>query len=129
MSAEYFANSVLINQGNLNFSVHPLPWEAQLSPIRDGVVIDANGDDLPDILLVGNYYENNIQMGRYDADFGTLLINLGHGNFSAEPINGVQIKGQSRHIRPIRISNKQAFVIARNNDSARVISFLDKSNP
>jgi len=129
MTAEYFANSILINQGNLNFTIRALPWEAQLSSIRDAVVVDANGDDLPDILMVGNYYENNIQMGRYDADFGTLLINRGQGNFTAEPIPGVQIKGQSRHIRPIRIFNKQAYIIARNNDSAKVISFLSNNNP
>ncbi|HEV3252439.1 MAG TPA: hypothetical protein VGZ71_15875, partial [Puia sp.] len=124
-SADYFSNAVLINQGNLNFILKELPWQAQLSSFRDAVVVNANNDSLPDILLVGNYYENNIQMGRYDADFGTILLNKGKGSFSAESINGLQIKGQVRHIRRIQIGKKEAFVLARNNDSTMVIQFKD----
>ena len=46
-------------------------------------IVDAGGDSLPDILLLGNYYDNNIQMGRYDADYGTILLNKGHARFGA----------------------------------------------
>jgi len=122
-TADYFSSAVLLNDGALNFSVKPLPWEAQLTPYRDAVVVDANHDSLPDILLVGNYYENNIQMGRYDADFGSLLINQGNGNFSVQSLNGSVIKGQSRHVRKIDVGGREAYIIARNNDSVRVISF------
>jgi hypothetical protein len=100
-----------------------MPWQAQLTSYRDAVVVDANGDNLPDILLAGNFYENNVEMGRYDADYGSLLLNKGNGNFSCESLNGLQVKGQSRHIRKISIANRDAFVIAQNNDSARVIQF------
>jgi hypothetical protein len=126
LTENYFQSSVLINKGNLNFTVQPLPWEAQLSPYRDAVVIDANGDNLPDILLVGNYYGNNIQMGRNDADFGTILLNKGNGQFEAETLNGLQIKGQVRHIREINIKDKKAYILARNNDSTLVIQFKDQ---
>jgi hypothetical protein len=122
-TANYFANSILINQGSLNFSAQPMPWQTQLSSYRDAVVVDANNDNLPDILLVGNYYENNIQMGRYDADFGTLLINKGNNKFVPENLNGLQIKGQIRHIKKIKIGKKDAYILVRNNDSAMVIQF------
>jgi len=125
LRADYFSNAILINQGNLNFTLQALPWQAQLSSYRDAIVIDANNDSLPDILLTGNYYNNNIQMGRYDADFGTILLNKGNGVFSVENINGVAIKGEVRHIRNITINHKQAFVLARNNDSALVITFKE----
>ncbi|MGZ3897838.1 MAG: VCBS repeat-containing protein [Flavisolibacter sp.] len=122
LTADEFANAVLINDGKMNFTVKPLPMEAQLSPYRDALVIDANHDQLPDILLVGNYYENNIEMGRYDADFGTILVNQGKGNFACENINGLAIKGQVRHIRSIDLGQKgPAFILARNNDSAMII--------
>lgn len=123
LTANYFSNAVLMNDGNLNFTVKALPWEAQLSPYKDAVLVNANDDSLPDILLVGNYYENNIQMGRYDADFGTILVNHGHGNFTAESINGLQIKGQVRHISKINIAKKEAFILVRNNDSTMIIQF------
>jgi hypothetical protein len=125
-SADYFSNAVLINDGKLNFSIKALPWEAQLSTYRDAIPVDTNGDQMTDILLLGNYYENNIQMGRYDADFGTILVNKGNGNFVCENINGLQIKGQVRRVRKIKQGGSDAYVLARNNDSAMIIRFADE---
>ncbi len=123
LTADYFSNAVLINQGNMQFEVKALPWEAQISPYRDGVILDANNDGRPDILLAGNFYDNNIQMGRYDADLGTILVNQGKGAFRCEKVNGLWIKGQVRHIRQLRLQKRNAFILARNNDSASVIGF------
>jgi hypothetical protein len=122
-TADYFANTVLINDGQMNFTVKGLPWQAQLSTYRDAAIIDANGDDLPDILLGGNYYDNAIQLGRSDADFGTLLVNKGNGDFSCERMNGVTIKGQVRHVRKINILGKNAFVLGMNNEKLRAVSY------
>ncbi|MBA4166100.1 MAG: VCBS repeat-containing protein [Chitinophagaceae bacterium] len=124
LTADYFQNCILINKGGLNFDAVPLPWEAQLTSYRDAVVVNANHDSLPDVLLVGNYYGNNIEMGRYDADFGSLLINNGKGGFNYENLNGLAIKGQSRSVKKILVKNKDAYVIAKNNDTAMVIRFL-----
>jgi hypothetical protein len=108
----------------MHFTTKALPWECQLSSYRDAVLVNANNDSLPDVLLMGNYYDNNIQMGRYDADFGTVLINKGNGNFSAENINGLTIKGQVRHIKKIELANNTAaYVLARNSDSVMVIKY------
>ena len=120
---DYFSNAVLINDGNWNFTIKELPWEAQLSSFRDAVVFNANDDDKPDILLGGNFYANNIQLGKFDADFGSILINIGNGNFNYESLNGLVIKGEIRHIRKINTGNKEAFVLARNNDSLKIIEF------
>jgi hypothetical protein len=123
LTANYFSNAILINKGNLEFEVQALPWEGQLSCYRDAVVVDANGDKLPDIMLVGNYYSSNIQMGRYDADFGAMLVNKGNNKFSVENINGLAIKGEVRHVRKIMINGKEAYILARNNDTGVVIDF------
>lgn len=125
LTADYFSNSILINKGNLQFETRPMPMEAQLTPYKDAIVVDANHDSLPDILIMGNYYDNNIEMGRYDADFGTLLVNKGNGNFICETLNGLSVKGQVRHIRKINIQNKEAYILARNSDSLKVIRFSD----
>jgi hypothetical protein len=121
LTANYFSNAILINQGNLKYDLQALPWEAQLSSYKDAIVIDANKDDLPDILMAGNFYNANIQMGRYDADFGTILVNKGKGLFASENINGLQIKGEVRKIENIVINNQKAYLIARNNDSVIVM--------
>jgi len=127
LSADYFANAVLMNDGKMNFKVIELPWQAQLTSYRDAVIVNANDDSLPDILLFGNFYENNIQMGRYDADFGTVLLNHGNGSFSAESINALQVKGQVRHVSKINIGKKEAFILARNSDSTMIIRYSDKN--
>ena len=126
-SANYFSNTLFMNKGNLKFDVKPLPAEAQFSSFKDAVVVDANNDNLPDILLMGNYYDNNIEMGRYDADYGTILINKGNGVFEAQLINELAIKGQVRHIKPIKIGKQSAFILARNSDSLMVIKFKNST--
>jgi len=123
LTADYFSNAIFINKGNLQFDVQAMPRQAQLSSLKDAVIVNANNDNLPDVLLVGNFYANNIEMGRYDADFGTVLINKGKDSFTAETINGLALKGQSRHIRSINIGKEQAYIVAKNNDSTIVIKY------
>ena len=123
LTADYFANAVLINHGDLHFTTEALPWEAQLTQFRDAVIVDANDDQLPDVLLFGNYYDNNIQMGRYDADYGTVLVNKGNGKFATEKINALTIKGQVRHIKSIQINKQPSFILAKNNDTTQIIQF------
>jgi len=124
LTADYFSNAVLINNGKLDFEAKPLPFEAQLTSLRDAAIVNVNNDNLPDIVLFGNYYDNNVEMGRYDADYGTVLINKGKGQFVCEPMNGLSIKGEVRHIRKINLGKKEAFILGCNNDSARVIQFI-----
>lgn len=121
--ANHFANSILINQGDGTFLTEELPLEAQRTPYKTAVVIDANGDDRPDVLLGGNYYHNNIQMGRMDADYGTLLINEGDNNFEVTSLNGLSVKGQIRRIRSVELDGKMVYILAINDEKARVIQF------
>lgn len=123
LTANYFSNALIINNGNFNFSIEPLPWQAQLTTFKSAVVVNVNNDKLPDIFLAGNFYENNIEMGRNDADYGSILINKGHGNFDYETLNGLNIKGQIRNILPLKTEKGNKFIIAENNDSAKIILF------
>jgi enediyne biosynthesis protein E4 len=122
--ANYFDNAVLINQGNGKFETVSLPDLAQLAPYITAQIIDANGDNLPDVLMYGNYFGNNIQLGRYDADFGKILINKGNCRFEVRNTEGVQVKGEVRRMLPIVLSPKDKsknFVLAINNEKIKVI--------
>ncbi|MEJ7912885.1 MAG: hypothetical protein WKF70_07005, partial [Chitinophagaceae bacterium] len=110
LSADYFSNALLMNKGNLVFETQALPPEAQLTSFRDGAILDANNDGKPDILLAGNYYDNNIEMGRYDADYGTVLINKGGGRFAAASFENLQVRGQVRRIMPLEIGGWPALI-------------------
>jgi hypothetical protein len=122
LTADYFANALLINDGKNNFTLQPLPWQAQLSSIRDAAIMYKNKNSLPDILPASNFYYNNIASGRYDADYGTLLLN-NNGQLFAQNLNGLIIKGEVRRIAAITIADKPAYIFAKNNDSVRVIQF------
>jgi enediyne biosynthesis protein E4 len=122
--ANYFDNAVLVNQGNCTFLTQSMPELAQLSPYKTAQIINANNDNLPDILLYGNYYGNNIQLGRYDADFGKILINKGKAQFEAQNTEGVQVRGEVRRMLPIRIGSNpknQTFIQALNNGKANIL--------
>lgn len=56
------------------FRWEKLPVEAQLSPIKKGIVEDFNGDGYPDILLAGNDHSYDIGTGYYDANKGLVLM-------------------------------------------------------
>ncbi|RYC68468.1 VCBS repeat-containing protein [Spirosoma sordidisoli] len=117
LEANTFENLMLVNEGNGRFSARPLPMLAQLAPYQAATVIDANGDNLPDVLMGGNFYGCNIQMGRYDADYGLVLINKGQCRFEPTRLNGPPLTGQVKRILPLRIGSRPALAIARNNDS------------
>jgi hypothetical protein len=124
LEADYFSNSILINEGNGKFNMMELPWQAQLSQLMDAVPVDYNKDGLTDLLLFGNYYDNNIQLGRNDADFGSLLINKGKNQFEYHTLPGLAIKGQVRHAQLLNISANHlpSILLAKNNDSLQLIS-------
>ena len=126
--AYHFANTLFINDGKGNFTAQQLPWEAQVSTYKTAAICDANGDGLVDIILMGNYYDNNVQMGRYDADYGTILVNKGNLKFEASPFNGLSIKGQVRNMKPIKIGTMQNFVLAMNSDSLKLIQINKPGN-
>jgi hypothetical protein len=126
LEADEMANVLLLNNGKGKYTMQRLPWMAQLSMYNDAIVVNANGDNLPDVLMVGNFFDNTIQLGRNDADMGLLLINKGKGNFVCENLNGLFIVGESRKIRTITINKRQAFLVARNNGPAMVLAFRSK---
>lgn len=122
-TANFFDNAVIKQDGD-GYITKSLPHLAQITPYKTGIVTDINGDGLPDVLMYGNYYGNNVQLGRYDADFGTVLIRQKDGSFRAERIKGQPISGEVRRIVPIRIQGREGvrcFILGRNDESVRVI--------
>lgn len=121
--ANYFSNAILINDGKGKFTLKALPYQAQFTPYYAAQVVDVNKDQLPDVLLMGNFYDCNVQMGRYDANYGTLLLNKGKGNWQVKSI-GIPVDGQVKRIRPIRIKGKTYYLVARNNNKLMVLEQL-----
>ena len=122
-TADHFDSQLLLNDGRGNFTVHSLPWQAQLSTLNTAAFADVNGDGFTDILTGGNFYENNIQMGRNDADRGSVLINNGKGHFACQHLELSKPLAQVRRMAAIKTKAAgQTFVLARNNDSLLLIN-------
>lgn len=124
--ADFFENALLKNEGNWNFTTEVLPMSLQHTPYFAGTSLDWNHDQFSDLLLFGNYYGCNVQMGRYDGDYGKLVLSHG-GNFEVSNLPGLAIKGQVKKVLPIAINNQRHFIIARN-DEAPVLMKIDGKN-
>lgn len=120
--ADTFESILLENKGGMNFQSHALPDALQLSTLNAAALAgDLNGDGHPEIVLGGNFYDCNLEMGRYDAFFGASLSIGAGGSMSVAPLGDLRIEGQVRRIRPLKIGGKMALVLARNNASSMVI--------
>jgi hypothetical protein len=111
------------NKGNGKFIQHPLPIEAQFSPVNAIICDDLDGDGYKDLLLAGNDYQSDVITGRYDASYGCFLKGSGKKTFSSVPPaqSGFIIKGDVKDMALIKLPGGQKLVLAAvNNDSMRV---------
>jgi hypothetical protein len=108
--------------GGMNFKAHPLPAQLQFSTLNAYSLVDLDSDGRMEVVLGGNFYECNIEMGRYDANFGNVLRFDKNGGMQVFPLGDLRIKGQVRRIESVKIGKRPAFVFARNNDRCLVLS-------
>ncbi len=65
------------------FTIKPLPLEAQVAPVYGMISEDVDGDGNLDLLMVGNDYGMDPYSGRHDAFMGLYMKGDGKGNFSS----------------------------------------------
>ena len=117
LKANYQMTSYIENKGNGEFEVKELPAEVQLAPVFAILIGDFTNDQLPDILLIGNDYGNEIAIGRYDALNGLLLCGDGKGNF--EPMSmqesGIIIPGDGKSLVKLQAADSALLVVSGQN--------------
>ena len=113
----YNTKSVCYLNTSNGFQEIPLPAEAQFSPVYALSIDDYDKDNIPDILLGGNFYWSKPEVGIYDASIGLLLKGHGDGTFVsvAPETSGVCIRGEIRDIKNIP-AKENLVLIVRNND-------------
>lgn len=102
--------------------IHQLPIAAQASPIYAFHVEDLNNDGLNDILLCGNLYAVQPELGRYDASSGIILYGKDDKTFEADVLSksGFNVPGEGRDIKSIRLkSGEKLYLVARNNNTVK----------
>jgi hypothetical protein len=117
LEAASLETSVFLNIGNGNFSVLPLPWQAQLSSVHAVLCADLNSDSLKDFILAGNDTDMPWDIGDNDAAQGVVLINSGNGKFQYIPVteSGLRFSGAVRKLIITKTSGN-TFLISANAD-------------
>lgn len=115
--AVLFESCLFVNNGDGTFSTKKLPVASQFSTINDILSEDFNSDGNPDLLLVGNNYQERPSLGRQDASFGWCMMGNNNREFKTlTPVqSGFKVKGDSRKIIGIQIAGKRHLVIGVNN--------------
>jgi hypothetical protein len=123
--------SYIENQGNGTFKMHDLPIEAQKAPVFGIVTEDVNADGHADLVLSGNFFPNEVNMGRQDASVGLLLLGNGNGRFS--PVgcsqSGLMLRGDARKSVLMRGKENQRWLLtAINSGQISINRFNQKNN-
>ena len=117
----FLETTVLINQGNFEFSLLELPKAVQFSPIYAIETGDFDQDGDQDILMGGNLYGVKPEFGIYDASRGIYLENIDGKKFQYhEDGKGFVVEGQ---VRDIKVLNNKIFV-AKNNAALEVFEII-----
>jgi hypothetical protein len=118
-TAQTAETSIFINNGDGTFTRKALPIQAQTSPIHAILTGDYNKDGKTDILLAGNFFDVLTEVGRYDANYGLLMLGDGKLNFKAtDPKKaGFFVRGQVRRMAQLK---QGQLILAKNNSQAQV---------
>jgi hypothetical protein len=125
-NAVLFESCLFLNNGDGTFKIEKLPVLAQLSPVRDILIQDFDLDGKPDLVLAGNNYAVRPSYGRYDASYGWCLLGDTDPFYHAlMPLkSGLEIKGDARKIRRIKVSGKQFLIVAVNDQNMQLFQIL-----
>ncbi|MEJ2005657.1 MAG: VCBS repeat-containing protein, partial [Cyclobacteriaceae bacterium] len=117
VSTDYLHSSYIENLGNGKFNIRPLPLAAQVAPVNGINSGDFNNDGNLDVILIGNDYGNEVNMGQYDAMTGVLLLGDGKGNFSSVSVteSGFIVNGDAKALARIVSGNGGEFYLASQN--------------
>jgi hypothetical protein len=117
LHANYFKSIFLENKGNGIFNIRPLPAEAQLAPLNGMVTEDFDNDGKLDVLIAGNDFGTEVNVGRYDAGNGLLLKGDGKGNFIPLSIlqSGWFIPGNGKSVVKLRNNRGEELIAVSQN--------------
>lgn len=110
-------SGILINEPG-GFAFRPLPRMAQVSPSLGASFLDADGDDLLDLVLAQNFHHPQPETPRMDGGLGLLLLGKGDGTF--EPVradrSGLVVRGDARAVAvaDLNADASPELLIARN---------------
>lgn len=126
LTANFMKSVWIENLGNLQFKIHDLPVQAQFAPLYGMQSMDVNGDQLTDIILLGNDYGMETSQGRADALNGLVLLNRGDRKFETLGFeqSGFLVPGDVRALAFVNINGANTLVATENR---KTLKFFQKT--
>ncbi len=107
--------------------MHPLPADGQWSALYAFTANDYDGDGYIDLLAGGNLYGVQPAIGRYDASFGHLWLQVPTFRQTEPRDTGLTLFGQVRHLCTLTLVDGRKAVIAVRNDATPQVFVLTNS--
>lgn len=113
-----FRSGVLVNTGEKGkpFEFRVLDNKAQIAPVIDTEMIDIDGDNNQEMVIVGNIYNTEVETPRYDAGSG-LVIKSGKGDLICKNYSetGLYAPNNAKSIAEIEIGEDKYLIVGNNN--------------
>lgn len=131
LKANNFSSSILINEGNMQFTLKALPTRAQFAPINGIVAEDFDKNGTVDILVAGNLFQAEVETGRADAGRGLLLLGNGKGDFEevSNQESGILAPLDVKDLAILNTGPNQARIILVANNNFAMQAFMETLNP
>lgn len=99
LTANHQETTLFLSTESKKFKTTSLPTQAQYAPVSEIITSDFNQDGNKDILLLGNDDNYKLRIGKFDANYGTLLMGNANGTYKYIPQtrSGLSIKGSNTH--------------------------------
>ena len=115
----YASTVVAINKGDGQYEIKTMPPLVQFSSIHSILSLDINKDGNVDLIVGGNDFYFQPQLGRLDANQGLILYGNGKGEFA--PISadktGLNLNGMVRDIKLLNFRNQPSLLFLQNDMS------------
>ena len=120
-AAKKLESVFLENLGNGEFAIQNLPRAVQISPIMDFEFMDIDGDNLAEIIIVGNHYKTEAETVRYDASYGAVLSFKNEKFTVRNPdTTGFFNKGNAKSIAVINSKSDKHLLVSNNDDKIQI---------
>ncbi len=130
LKAFEMSSCIFWNESN-KFTKQILPAEVQVSMVKGILIQDIDMDGKKDILTCGNFYDTDIDFGRYDASIGCLLLQKqkdSKPDFQAVSVlkSGFYVPGNARRIKFLEVGDSKCIIATENNAMPKLFKIRKK---